>query len=99
MAKRKIVWSHRARIKLIEILTYFADRNKSKIYSERLYKRINKELKLLVKQPDLGIKTEIDSVRGLIIGDYILFYEIIADKIIIHTLWDSKQNPQDLKIN
>ena len=99
MAKRKIVWSHRARIKLIEILTFFADRNKSKIYSERLYKRINKELKLLVKQPNLGIKTEIDSVRGLIIGDYILFYEITSDKIIIHTLWDSKQNPQDLKTN
>jgi len=98
MAKRKIVWSHRARIKLIQILTYFADRNKSKIYSGKLYRRINKELKLLVKHPDLGIKTEIDSVRGLIIGDYILFYEITADKIIILTLWDCKQNPQDLKI-
>ena len=99
MAKRVIVWSHKARIKLFGILTYFADRNKSKIYSEKLYRRINKELKLLVKQPDLGIKTEIDSVRGLIIGDYILFYEVTADKIIIHTLWDCKQNPHDLKIN
>jgi plasmid stabilization system protein ParE len=99
MAKRKIVWSHRAKIKLIEILTYFADRNKSKIYSEKLYRRINKELKLLLKESDLGIRTEIDSVRGLIIGDYILFYEVTADKIIIHTLWDCKQNPQDLKIN
>ncbi len=98
MAQRKIVWSHKARIKLIEILTYFAERNKSKIYSQKLYRRINKELKLLVKQPDLGIKTEIDSVRGLIIGDYILFYEITTDKIIIHTIWDGKQNPQDLRI-
>jgi len=52
----------------------------------------------LIKQPDLGIKTEIESVRGLIIGDYILFYEVNETKIIVHTLWDCKQNPDELKI-
>ncbi len=98
MAKRKIIWSHRARIRLFEILEYFAERNKSKTYSEKLYRRLNKELKLLIKHPDLGIKTEIESVRGLIIGDYILFYEDINDKIIVHTLWDSRQNPADLEV-
>jgi len=98
MAKRKIVWSHRARIKLYEILKYFADRNKSKTYSEKLYRKFNKELRLLHKQPDLGIKTEIDSVRGLIIGDYIIFYENTVYNIIVHSIWDSRQNPEDLNI-
>lgn len=73
MAKRKIVWSSQARIKLYETLKFFAERNKSKVYSEKLYSKINKELNLLIKQPNLGIKTEIESVRGLIIGDYIKF--------------------------
>jgi plasmid stabilization system protein ParE len=98
MVKRKIVWSHRARIKLYEILKYFADRNKSKTYSEKLYRKFNKELRLLYKHPELGIKTEIDSVRGLIIGDYIIFYEDTVDKIIVHSIWDSRQNPDDLNI-
>jgi addiction module RelE/StbE family toxin len=98
MVKRKIVWSHRAALKLNEILRFFAERNKSKVYSAKLYRKITKELELLLKQPDLGLKTEIDSIRGLIIGDYILFYQVDKDKIIIHTLWDCKQNPDDLKI-
>lgn len=98
MVKRKIVWSHLARIRLFEIMEYFAERNKSKAYSEKLYRKFNKELKLLLKHPDLGIKTEIESVRGLIVGDYIIFYEEFQDKIIVHTLWDSQQNPLDLKV-
>jgi addiction module RelE/StbE family toxin len=98
MAKRKIVWSHRARIKLYEILKYYNDRNKSNRYSEKLYQRFNKELRLLYKHPDLGIKTEIESVRGLIIGDYILFYENTDEMIIVHTLWDNRQNSDSLKI-
>ena len=86
MAKRKIIWSPKARIKLVEILEYFIDRNKSTTYSSKLYSQFNKELKLLLKQPDLGIKTDFESIRGLIVGDYILFYEIATDLIIVHTL-------------
>lgn len=56
------------------------------------------ELKLLLKQPDLGIKTDMKNVRGLIIEDYIIYYEKYKDKIIIHTIWDSRQNPDDLVI-
>ncbi len=52
MAKRKIVWSHRARIRLFEILEYFAVRNGNKIYSEKLYRQFNQELNLLLKHPD-----------------------------------------------
>jgi plasmid stabilization system protein ParE len=98
MAKRKVVWSHRARIKLFEILQFYIDRNKSKRYSEKLYSRFTKELKLLIKHPELGKKTEIEGVRGLIIGNYIIFYESTDNLIIVHTLWDCSQNPNDLKI-
>ncbi len=79
-------------------MEYYAERNKSKIYSEKLYRKINKELELLLKHPGLGIYTDIESVRGLIIDDYILFYEETQEMIIVHTLWDSSQNPDNLKI-
>jgi plasmid stabilization system protein ParE len=96
MAKRKIIWSHRAKIRLSGILEFYAQRNKSKTYSAKLFKKISKELKLLIDQPDLGIKTEIESIRGLITGDYIIFYEYSDDKIIVHSIWDCRQNPDDL---
>jgi len=98
MGKRKIIWSSKANRKLLEILEYYSQRNKSKKYSIKLYDRFRIELLTLVKQPEIGIKTEIESVRGLIVGDYILFYEFDNERIIIHTLWDSRQNPENLKI-
>jgi plasmid stabilization system protein ParE len=95
MAKRKIVWSNRAKIRLYAILDFYIVRNKSKVYSIKLQKLISKEVNLLLKQPDLGLKTSEDTTRGLIILNYIVYYEIADDKIIIHTIWDSRQNPDN----
>jgi plasmid stabilization system protein ParE len=95
MAKRKIVWSNRAKIRLYAILDFYIKRNKSKVYSIKLQKLISKEVNLLLKQPDLGLKTSEETTRGLIIQDYIVYYEITDDKIIIHTIWDCRQNPDD----
>ncbi len=96
MAKRKIVWSHKAKIKLFEILDNYTKRNKSTTYSKKLYKKFKKETSLLLKQPEIGTKTDIESVRGLVVEDYILFYEVTTKMIIIHTVWDCRQNPADL---
>jgi len=95
MAKRKIVWSNRAKIRLYAILDFYIVRNKSKVYSIKLQKLISKEVNLLLKQPDLGLRTSEDSTRGLIIENYIVYYEISGDMIIIHTIWDSRQNPDN----
>ncbi len=98
MEKRKVIWSQRATIKLFEILEFYSNRNKSKTYSTKLYKRFIKELSQLQKQPNLGKATDIDSIRGLIVEDFILFYEIKEDSIVVHTVWDCHQNPEDLRI-
>jgi plasmid stabilization system protein ParE len=97
MAKRKIVWSDRAKKRLYGILEFYIERNKSKSYSIKLFKLLNKEVKLLLKYPDLGLKTSEESVRGLIIDTFIVYYEVTEDKIIIHTIWDCRQDP-DSKI-
>lgn len=98
MAKRKIIWSHRAKIKLFEILDFFAERNGNAFYSKKLFSRFSKELNLLKNQPEIGVITNLEGVRGLIVGDYILYYEITPESIVIHTIWDVRQNPEDLKI-
>jgi len=98
MAKRKIVWSRKAQTKLSYILQFYAERNGSKKYSAKLYAQILKAVKLLAKQPEIGHKSDFESVRGLIIKSYIIFYENFPDKILIHSIWDCKQNPTSLKI-
>ena len=98
MAKRKIIWSHKANIKLFEILEFYAMRNKSTIYSAKLFQQFKKEISLVDKNPEIGKKTDFESVRGLIVEDFILFYEVTSTNIIVHTVWDCRLNPIDLKI-
>jgi plasmid stabilization system protein ParE len=93
MVKRKIVWSVKAKDKLFSILEFYTLRNQSKFYSVRLHRKIFKEIKLLIKHPDLGIKTDEKTIRGLIVEAYIIFYEVTIDKIIIFTIWDCRQDP------
>ena len=97
MAKRKIIWSHKAKIKLSEILEFYYRRNKSKSYSQKLYSEIKKSVRLLKKQPRLGIKTDDSTIRALIIGEFIVFYEFNKTEIIVHSVWDCRQNPDDLR--
>ena len=98
MGKRKLIWSHLAKIKLFKILDFYNQRNKSSEYSKKLYREFNKKLKLTIDNPEIGIKTDFDSIRGIIVGDFILFYESTTDQIIVHTVWDTRQNPENLEI-
>ncbi len=98
MVKRNVVWSAKARIKLLEILEYYNKRNKSSAYSKKIHKKFTKELALLKKHPGIGIKTDDDDIRGLIVEDFILFYETRSKMIIVHTVWDCRQNPESLII-
>jgi plasmid stabilization system protein ParE len=98
MAKREIVWTNVSEIQLQEILEFFTQRNKSALYSRKLYKKFKTELRTVAKNPEIGIKTKLDQIRGLIIEDYILFYEILEDRILVLRVWDCRQNPDKLNI-
>lgn len=98
MAKREVVWTKVSEIQLQEILEFFTNRNKSGAYSRKLYKKFKAELKIVSKNPEVGIKTKLNLIRGLIIEDYIIFYEILDDRIIILKVWDCRQNPDNLNI-
>lgn len=98
MVKRKLIWSHIAKLKLFELLEYFNGRNNSTKYSQKLYTKIVREVSVLTKHPEIGIKTDVDDVRCLIIDNYMIFYEKNETFIIIHTIWDTRQNPENLKI-
>lgn len=98
MARRKIVWSSRAKISLFKILSFFTERNGNNTYSKKLHFLFQSRLQRLTLKPDLGIITDMKSVRGLIVDEYIIFYEVTSSEIIIHTIWDSRQDPKGMKI-
>ena len=98
MAKREVIWTRVSEIQLHEILEFFTQRNKSTQYSRKLYSKFKSELKTVAKNPDVGVKTKLNQIRGLIIEDYIVFYEILEERIIVLKVWDCKQNPDKLGI-
>jgi plasmid stabilization system protein ParE len=95
MVKYKVEWSIEARLDLIDILEFYKTRNKSDLFSKKLNSKINKSIKLIIKNPLIGLQSQIDSVRALITGDYQIIYEIIDNLIMIIMIWDSRRDPED----
>jgi plasmid stabilization system protein ParE len=99
MAKRKIIWSPDANLDFLAILEYFQKRNGSKTYSRKLYFKIRKSVRLLIKHPFLGLQTDDENIRSLIEGDYAIFYKLDNETIHILSIWDCRQDIDNLTIN
>jgi addiction module RelE/StbE family toxin len=97
MVARRIIWTTSAKLQLQEIFEYFNSRNKSKAYSLKLNRIIQAELKSLILQSNIGKKTNTINIRGLLIQNYFIFYEINEKDIVILSVWDTRQNPKKLK--
>lgn len=98
MVKREVAWTKNAEIQLREILDFYTLRNKSGQYSQKLYRKFKSELNIIAQIPEIGINTKLNRIKGLIVSDYILFYEILEDKILVLKVWDTKQDPDKLNI-
>lgn len=98
MAKRKIIWSARAKTDLLTILNFYYKRNGTKTYSKKLNISLRKSIRLLEKHSEIGVRTDICNVRNLIKGNFCIFYEIKPESVEILTLWDGRQYPDKLLI-
>jgi len=95
MAKR-VIWSRNADRIFIKILEFYIERNGSKTYSRRLNDEIPSLIAILSKQPFLGIKTDKKDIRILIKSHFKIFYQIDNEMLIIHLVWDCRQNQESL---
>lgn len=98
MVKRKIIWSPRAKSDLFTILSFYYKRNGTKSYSNKLNTSLRSAIRLLEKNPTLGVLVDVKNIRNLIQGDLNVFYEIKEESIEIITVWDSRQDPEKLNL-
>jgi plasmid stabilization system protein ParE len=96
MAKQ-IIWSLRAQNDRKDILKFWREKNKSNTYSKKLDQRFREAISIIKDYPQIGKQTDDSNARVKIITDYLLIYEEIENSIIILTIWDSRQDPQNLK--
>jgi toxin YoeB len=92
MAKR-VVWTRKARLDRFAILKYWQKRNKSNTYSKKLNKLFTQSAIIISKYPEIGKRTDIENVRAKIIKEYLLFYEIAGQEIIVLTIIDGRRDP------
>ena len=98
MVKRKIIWSLRAKEDLFEILDFYYKRNGTKTFSIKLHSDFRKNIKILEKHPEIGIKTDIENVRNLIDGNFSVFYEILDISIDILSILDNRQDLENVHL-
>lgn len=94
----QIIWTEKANIERQHILEFWAENNKSKVYSLKLNKLFIAAIRDLSRKPDIGRKTEFENVRVKIVRDYLIFYEIIKEEILVLSVWDGRRDKKNFKI-
>lgn len=97
MAK-KIIWSEAAVLDRFRIYNFWLEHNKSNSYSEKLERIFNESATLISMYPEIGTRTDFNEVHVKIIKTYKLFYRNNTDTVEIISVWDTRQNPDSLKI-
>lgn len=98
MAKR-ITWTEKAEKSKNAILDYWEWRNGNKTYSKKLFRDFNADIERLALTPHIGRKVEDDdNIYFIIVNEYKIFYSPENSSIEILLIWDTRRNPDDLKL-
>jgi plasmid stabilization system protein ParE len=86
----RVRYNRGARADLDEILAYISERNPAA--AARLLERFLVTERLLSRFPEIGSKTMRKNLRRMVIGSYIMAYEIASDVILIHYIRHSARS-------
>ena len=95
---RKIVWTLEALETKTAIFSYWNNRNKSTLYSQKLNIHFKEALIKIRNFPEATKHTTNDAVRLLLVRDYYLVLNIADSVINVLEIWDTRQNPKDFPI-
>lgn len=94
----RVVWSGPAQVQRLAALKYWWERNGNSAYSRKLDLRFRSAVRLISRNPKLGRPSSFSGVRVKSIGDYLLFYRVDLEVVVIAALWDNRQDPKKLKV-
>lgn len=93
---RRVIWSAVAISERTNILTYWAQRNKSKIFSKKLYTLFVEAVERISINSNIGHQTNRIDTKIKIVREYLIVYKIDGDSINILSIIDGRRNPEDL---
>lgn len=95
---RKIEWTETSIRDRFKIYQFWIEHNNSDSHSKELEKLFNEAAKLISEFPQVGTETDFPGLRVKIVKRYKLFYMDQSDAIRIIRIWDTRQDPQSLKL-
>jgi hypothetical protein len=97
MVKRKVNWSRNALFDLFEIMDYYSNRNKSKVYSSKLNNAIRLKLKTIDFTIALPQKTTEENLFYFTHNHISVCFEILNNDISVQLVIDDRRNPEMIK--
>ena|SRR5258706_15222105 len=94
----KIVFSHRAEKERLAILEYYFNETQSNKIPYKIYIQISEILDIISEFPKSGRILNQKGHRGFSKLPYLIIYKITNEAIEILHVWDSRRNPQELKL-
>ena len=95
---KQIIWSRRAQTDRKEVFKYWNKRNKSNLYSKKLNSLFKEAVRLISEYPEIGKPTDDKNARTKIVREYLIIYDVdLTDRLLILTIWDSRQDPKRLE--
>ena len=85
---RRLIWSIEARTSLKNLFDYWNTRNTSKLYSNKLIKLFNENLKIAINLPEFGHPTTFENTKYIIISHF----EIIYKRLILQLYTIERRN-------
>jgi len=79
VAKRKVVWTETAAKQRREILEYWALRNKSTAYPEKLIRQTAARIKIILKHPESYKATIYPETRISAMGHFSILYKLTEE--------------------
>lgn len=93
MAKT-VVWKPTANQQILDIEAYLLE-NFSPQTVDKFLDKLYQKLEMLERFPESGQRTKFKTIRRLRVNRIIsLFYRIQGSYIVVHFVWNSRQNPK-----
>jgi plasmid stabilization system protein ParE len=93
----KVIWSAEAVENLEKIITYL-EANWTEKEIRKFVKKLEKQITVIKSQPHSFPKSQFIEARKSVLSEQTtIFYKVYADAIYIVTMFDNRQNPENLK--
>jgi plasmid stabilization system protein ParE len=93
---KRLIWSVRAQNDRKSIFAYWNNRNGSRAYSSKLNRLLLDALSKVCEFSEAGQLADEIAFRSIIVRDYRIYYDVGPDFILVLTIWDTRQNPDEL---